>query len=373
MKMNDDPLEIFPDLILELVFQHFNCYEIKTCSQVSANWYETTGKSRKCMNKMTIDLNKYSPKIKLTVDVIHQSSRKYRHVWAVCYDKREKSEEVFQLLRKFQLSIATLTMYSLNLSDDFDDKPLVMPNLKSLSVLDLSPKACELIFSPNHEIEKFQYRPIMLKTFVPNVIKFLKSQSSLNELVLMRDLNFLLFKEMVNASTFPFALKRLSVQRKDHFDFVDSDKTLKNFENFLIAQNNSMKIIEIDYVPSHSLIETIVNNMNVLENVKIRSGLKNEKLLLIKKNSSIISLNLNQFPVETVKQILVATTHLQTLTLPRMELTKALLEFIVMNVKTLKKLFYDDIEASCILYYNELKMSTNNINKDVELIWLLAS
>ena len=151
--MNSDPIENFPQLVLELIFQHFESYEVRTSSLVSTSWYEATGKSIKCMQRITIDLNKYSAKEK-SADVIHQSSRQYRKVHAACFDKREKSEEVFWLLKKFESSIETLTAFSLNLGQDFEANPLEMTTLKELSVMDLSSKGCELIFNENHKIKR---------------------------------------------------------------------------------------------------------------------------------------------------------------------------------------------------------------------------
>ena len=188
---------------------------------------------------------------------------------------------------------------------------------------------------------------------------------------MMRDEKFQFFRENSDILNFPFKLKRLSIQRKSNSFLENSQDIFQKLQLFLKFQESSLERLEIDYLPSQQTIEFIFNEMKSLKHLKIKSNEKMEKFQLTK-NSSLISLSLNQFSLENVKEILSAMSEIQNFMTPSLQLTKSLLEFIVTNVKSMRKLFYFEIEEGCIRYYDELKSNNDCVNKNLELVWMLS-
>lgn len=367
---------MFPDLILELIYQHFVWFDIKNTSEVSSSWNESVGNSKTCMDRIKIDLNKiFGPHTKEppTREAIHRSSRKYRNVWAACHNQTRTSGEVYELMKKFESSIVSLTAISINLESSFVSDPLAMPHLKSLQVTNLSPKACELILSQEQSIEYLLLRPINEPQFMANVLKFLKTQSSLEELVLMRDEQFTFFANLNEPVNFPFKLKRLVIQRHCRRAVQELNKVVANFNSFVTSQKDFIEIVDIDFLPSTKNLEILYNEMPNLKSLKIKSCLTNQVELQLKKNSSINELSVGGLSLDVLKSFITATLNLNTLILKDDKLTKDLLEFIVSNHMSLKKLIFMEIDNGCVLHYKEIIKSRNNVNKDVEIVWLLTS
>lgn len=362
---------MFPDLVLELIYQHFVWNDIKNSSEVSNVYNESIGNSKTCMDKIKIDLNKSFPPS--TREAIQQSSRKYRNVYAACHNQPRTSGEVFALMKKFESTIVHLSAISINIIDNLDGDPLVMPHLKSLTVTDLSSNACDLILSENHSIESITLRPINDPQFVPNILKFLNTQSSLQELVLMRDQQFKFFVEFDGAVNFPFELKRLIVKRQSTRAVQELGKVISNFNSFIIHQKDFIETIDIDFLPSFENLETIFNEMPNLKSLKIKTCLKNNSELHLKKNSTITELSIGGLNLNMLKVFFTSTLKLNTLILKDDKLTKDLLEFIVSNLMSLRKLIFMEIDNGCVLHYKEIMKTRNDVNNQIDIVWLLAS
>lgn len=258
------------------------------------------GASRQCMDKLMIDLNKNDLLIR---KFIGQSWRNYRNIFAACYGHIKISEEVWRLMKKFEASIVSLTIFSLNLEDSCEPAPLFMPQLKSLKLTKASPKACELVLSSCCEIENLFFQPIL-----------------------------------------------------------DCERVNNSLQGFLSNQRNFIETIEITDLPCFDILEMIINNLNRLKSLKIQNSLRDQKQLSLKQNTSIRTLTMKGFSIDDLKNCLLNLPELNSLVLSDLKLTKEFLEFIVSNMTKLRKLFYWTIEDDCIRL-STIPLSANKINK----------
>lgn len=267
------------------------------------------------MEKIMVDLNK-SNTIP-TRQIINQSGRAYRNIYAACSNDQHVSEEVLKLNLKFQMSIVNLTLFSLNLKDDVNVK-LNMPHLKTLKLTDASPRACELIFNSGCKVENLLFQPLR-----------------------------------------------------------DSEVVIEMLERFLVHSMDSIETLELSPLSSTGALEIAINELQKLNGLKLKFVLRTEPenamKLNLKMNTSIRSFSAIGLSLENIKACMLATTALNTLSLPDHKFTKHLLEFLATNMKDLKKIFYWTIEDDCVEHYTFLKATRFDINKHLEICWFLAT
>lgn len=263
------------------------------------------------MGKITINLTRSE---QCNRKLILNSSRNYQNIFAACSGSSQISEEVYHLITKFQSSVVSLTLFSMNLSENFAAKALLLPRLKLLKLTKPSPNACGLVLSPGCNVENFLFQP---------------ATSS-------EDLN-------------------------------------GSLEKFLFQQRDKLEIIEIIDLPSERVLELIINNLTKLMNLRVKKLLRDERKLELKPNPSITTLALNGLSIERLRNCILNTPELNTLMLSDHKLTRELLEFLAVNMGKLRKLFYWTIADNCLEHYQQMKATRNVINTQIEIKWMLAS
>lgn len=379
----------------ELIFQHFGFNDVVELSLVSRSWCSSIGRSKKCMEKVQINVGKD----KTNEDGLRESKRNYTNLKLhsisesiIEYLVELKwvrlnlligsitDKDFLRLLNIFAPTIVEIELYLENViaTENCENLPVLnFPCLETVTFRWTPTRVFEPFFGEsnnklkNVEIElKQSGAHEVVKTFLCRN----KSIKNLSMRLCHEDLLEFFAEDFANKHE--LRLDILSFYWRNTL-FVER-KTIANLEKFFLTQKDCIEKLVFECTFNcKRVLELIVNEMKSLKHltlvdldpVLIQEGVECN----FKPNISIkqIDVCVNWFIAERMfDQLILAAPNLEVLYI--FELTLDAMKFLAENMKSLKHLIYEEIEEDCEEYYNNLILGSDGddtINSLIQISW----
>lgn len=138
---------------VDFFFKYLSFNDIMCLSQVSKQCNEIVGSSDRCMKKIQLSLTKRNDlDFYSHVECLSKSMRRYQNIFINCCGDSEASEIFVRILKRFERSVVDLNVMKAAYRWDmcntrkFDDKMLVLTDLKHLKIASSNDHLTEILF-----------------------------------------------------------------------------------------------------------------------------------------------------------------------------------------------------------------------------------
>ena len=364
-----DPLVMIPEELHDLVIQHFDGNDVLKASEVSKDWFNLTTASKKCVSKLKLMIISYkniSEKMKLQMlddmKMLQDSARRYQHVQLTGdYNDRDTrwqlsmGMECANLLKAHAESITSLMIHDIR-TNRYESEVIPLVNLEHLeySGEDQGP------FKHLHSLiltATCNLKYLDAQAYDQNLRECLKQNTKLEELRLSDEMVKDLFVTDL-ADKIKFKLKNLISKTIENLRYNEH-----NYIKFLASQGESLEFIKLHFTSSN-VISTVFKEMKVLKRVELWDFKGGERY--IEPTENVFQLELHYIPWDKMILLLRALPNLEWLRIDH--LNKHIVEFAANNLFKLKLIIYNkDSDQTSIEYYEELRLSTADVNKDISI------
>lgn len=362
----DDPLHHIHEHLHELVLQHLDQADVIILSEVSKKWFDIIGGSRKCMKQINLGLENWwqteTPgDMGRLIRVIQKTTRKYQNVHLNCNDDELVSKNAINLLSVLAPSLVDLRF----LNSDSVQKPsevLKFPKLERLQFINNSAEIDEILLHGSSQLKELNLKHHYWADFQP-VLHCLKNNKHLEILKLWDTGICKLFMDY-EPSHFQFKLKRFATGADGNI----TKTTEENFLRFLDSQDDCLEAIRfrngLDGVSS--LFINKVFTMTAMRIIHL-DGIGEAEELKLTTNPKIIELRLpwNVDTVEKMTPFLRAVPNAKVLFIRKVN--KDVLEFVAMQMKELKLLYFTKAEG-CMGCFKRFLSTNEGSNKNIRLV-----
>lgn len=375
-----DPLVILPEVLHDLLFQHFRGREpfessIRV-SEVSKTWYEATRRSKKFLRNFVVKI----PCTKLDLLVTKRIFTTFCFILQSCDD----SEMFLKALNDHSRSLINLNVKNIDFIDNKKFSSVDLPNLKYLEL-----DSTYLPNDSNDPIELTQYLQkficfdlvhlylVNFKLDIAQVLvlgRFLQLNEKLKYLYLdgVGDLRELFKSEISTQMKFQLTYLRFSLLE---YCSIDS-RTSKNLCSFLNSQAETLETIDLTHV-TNEMVDVIFSkcrNLKEFRFTKLSKAVISTPNTVVPSKPSYLridSLNLLEIPfsfrLKHFKPYLDSAPNLSILLVTG--LSEEILEYAHKNLKHIGSIVYDNFEldARCGDFsYENIKVRKEQIAIDAQ-------
>lgn len=355
-----DPLLNISEDLYEMIFQHFNCYTIKSVSVLSRNWYIATAMSKVCMRKIRLQVDFKGPYLRQDLNVYYNSIRKYINIHIFCPNFFNLTEDCIHIIRCHANSLIHLEVWGMNDHISYRFPPLELPKLETLHLVDMENNVgCALLL---RACSKLKVLNLLTSKYHPALIECLTDNADLKELHFSRDVAYNLL--VTTATTFDFQLDKFVMKANAKEGYSD-----ERFLKFLRKQR-SLKSLSFFGVSIEFALK-ILNELPLLEELEYRSSpirdFTPETKCYPNNRIRILTLDSCFDSYIVLKNILDACHNLEQLTIHTVPVE--LLNYIVITNMKLKKIYYKiDVDDVTQHAYLALKLTNYDLNRDIIFI-----
>lgn len=335
-----DPLQIFPELINDLILQHLNHNEILQVSLVSPYWNEVISNSKVIMSKISFNI------VDEFLDLYNENHeeiilmKRYRNI-KINLSQLLTPNEYITLLESFMDFVVNLNLNQLEVCNDAIESNLNFPKLQKLRI-DPCPRVAVIPLFIHHKnlqclsIDDDFYECGDQKEKRKLLIEFLKLNLQLEQLHINSIFSFL-FQSSEHLD-FEMKLRKLSIM------FPNEDEDI-NFIYFLSFQKN-LKWIVLNDCFNHVVFDKILKDVKTLERLSIEyfdidSDKVDSKLIdNLHRNNTIKQLDIEACGVNLkfLKPFLTVCKNIEKLYV--FHLSQEIFMFLTREMKGLRKLEY---------------------------------
>lgn len=313
--------------------------------------------SKKCNEKFVLKINEGT-----NIEEVLKSGRKFTNLKLSKIKTRRKFVEI---LNKIGLKIKNLEVFDCELKEDENSEEMKI-NLPSLNELTISKTNLKIFTCSYKNLKILNLHQVTSPTLITSVLKLNPSITELN-LYLNDSCN--IFQQEVFNNIFSLNLEYLTISYPSNFEI--DDRSLKNIENFLRFQGDTLKAISLINAASLSSVFLVWNSLKVVERFNFfsvdplmnlefkRPELKMKESL---KTLEIHVLGPMEVSIEEIKPILNASMNLKSLGV--WKLNKDLIEYSALYLPNLKNLNCAIIDDEN--FYEQLK-TKNGLNSAIKI------
>lgn len=377
-----DPWECLDDDVLNYIAQHLTVRDILNATLVSPAWNESIGKSSSFVKKIWLKF--YEPID--DVQALMKSDRKYQNFKL----QRELRETLVPVFNKFQwkramlrdeklpkmpvLQLLAATVEELDIwnfgivSAANDVTPIDFLMLKKLEFDLALPDTLQLFLGQNprlHEVDFHAESMYFLEYISPKIRihEFLKKNPQIRKLHCGSSINDIFEMDIsrnvnLNLQSFTFGM-----------NFEDEEK--ENFVKFFVKQTN-LEQLHAKSIRDWTMFSHLYNNASNCRFIEIgcvfmTEGEVTESLIV---NPKVVSFKIHapydaEYFEPGMTILLRAMPNLRILSMPA--INKEYLLIIVTHLMSLRVLRFKSMKGNIFDYYNELKVSGLEINRNIKL------
>lgn len=354
-----------PAELSEIIFDYLTADELLNSMLVSSLWHDFILGSR-CFGKVSLSIHKESD-----VGLVVKSSRRYINLRLLKLSHGKFYNCISTLGPSAKKVIivgccATVSVDAFNLPI----KHVTLPYMEELTLSDISSEVWKTLMTFHRKLKVLNVHRLNLKGGDEDVIEFLRLNGNLGEINFYLNETCNVFQQDIS-NMFRFNLTSTTINFPSNIE-IDS-RTLANIENFLVSQGKTLKTVGLVNAASMSSLYRVWNQLRSLEHLQFFSADPFFDLESIRPqiemNRNLKSLELHdlgplQLDLNDFKQLLKATINLRSLGVWR--LSKDLIEYSAMSLRSLDTINCAIIEDGCESFYDQLK-SKNGINKAIKL------
>lgn len=365
-EFNVDPLEFgVHEHLHELIFQHFDPADVLILSEVNKVWFDTIGRSRKCMQQINLGLDNWwqtetSEDMARIMKVVSKTTRRYQNVHLNSNDDALVSRKACQLLKTLAPSIVDLRF--LNADYVSVREGFKFPRLERLQFINNVSDIDKLLLQASTQLKELNLK----HHYFPDpqlVMDCLRANKHLKILKLWDSGISKLFA-LYEPNCFEFRLRRFATGA----DGAVSNEAESNFLHFLDKQSNCLEAIRfrsgLDGVGG-----TIINKVFEMSAMRIihLDGVGDLKHLNLNVNPAIVELRMS-WTIDTLEKLIPfirAAPKVETLFLRKVN--KDILEYVAVHLKELKTLYFTRSDG-CIGCFKKFLSTNEDTNKDIRLV-----
>lgn len=363
----EDPFHLIHQHLHELILQHFDPADVIILSEVNKNWFSSIGGSRKCMKQINLGLDNWwqteTPgDMGRLMRIIQKTTRRYQNVHFNCNDDELVSKNSVNLLTVLAPSLVDLKF----LNSDNVLKPKLevkFPRMERLLFINNVADVDEILLQGCTHLKELNLKHHYWADSKP-VTECLMKNKRLEILKLWDTGICKLFAEY-KPSCFSFKLKRFASGADGKID----RETEENFLRFLETQDESLEALRfrsgLDGVNA-----SFINKVFTMSAMKIihLDGMGELSEIKLITNPNIIELRL-PWSLDTLSKLtpfLRAVPNAKVLFIRKVN--RDVLEYVAMNMKKLKILYYTKAEG-CMGCFNKFLTTHEDSNKDIRLVY----
>lgn len=390
--MSDNIIEeLLPAEIKQIIFSHLKAADLLNLCSVCKSFNDFIGQSQDMMKIFWIKF--YTFKMK-DMESLAASSRSYEKLKVNRVNKSEhfefltdlakpwkkiliyncefkKTEILYEFIESFSESIRELEISDIEiLNDDFQICPLKFPNLKRVMFRNVPASVIE-IFQLNKNLKNAAFdiaQSVEGKISTnPMVHTFLNNCEKLKHLQLGPHYIKNLFDQENVSMRYQFELEKLMLK----FPIIrdESSDIETNVCKFLEDQQKVQWILFMELQNEAILCEAWnkVSSVCHLSFVGLEGLFDDDMDLAMEPNFNIIHIELlsRKLLISQLRKIFAAAPNMKTLHVHT--LTKYIMEFTARNHHNLQQLTYETFDEEAFEIYNQLKISSDLVNGNIEL------
>lgn len=367
-----DPLVNIEEESYGLIFQHFLGQDVKNAFLCSKKWNQIVSGSKICMSKIKIDFS-YTRK-NIVVDdqlrdlhhyYLNKGPRKYRNL-EINMKKGISTglpKECFKMLELMIPFLNDIVLINVVISDINVSNKLFLPNLLYLRIEFCSQKINDVFLKSSKSLKSLELSSDDIPIEIA-ILYCLKTNPNLKILHCRVKVFHMIFKTDV-ADLFKFQLKKLYYESEQFYDQCNT-VVHENVLKFLKNNCLNLEVIELQ-VADTNIVNCIINEMESVREVVIRMLISNSTFNFIE-NRTVELLEVNYIKsAEELKPFIDCLPNLKTLNVA--ELDTDMIFYTATNLEHLTALTYEMIALNTIQYYENLKVTVPNINKNIDIDW----
>lgn len=349
-----DPMLVIPNELHELIFQHLSGNDVLNASEVSRLWNQETLDSKACGKTFKININDIFklPEID-ELRLLKNSLRKYKHIHIRWDYLGSDGSKCWDLLKAHSQDIETLSIVNLMLVY-YSNATLELPKLTKLTIAHHT----DWLNNPTYFLLKANNNLTCLTLdadFDMRFCDFFEQNQTLKELQLSGNLiHSLLLMNSLN--DVKFKLRKFKISRSI-INFM-----YNNFDTFLKSQAESLEEIEV-YGVATRVFNLLFNDFKLIRDLNVRRVF-NFYYINVNPNETIRTFS-SDLPLEGLAPIIIAASNLEVLTVHILKVE--MMEFVARNARSLRKLYYKGKIGAIFSCYNNLKASTIDLNRNIEI------
>ena len=367
-----DPLVIIVEELHDLVFQHFLGQDVKNAFLCSKNWNVIVSESKVCMSKIKIDFS-YTREDNVVNDQIRKLYNFYVRAGPRPYQNldinvkkgitAEIPKECFQILELMIPFLTDIVLMNVIASDIDVGNKFLFPNLQYLRIEFCSQRIYDVFLKSSKNLISLELSSEDIPIEIA-LLFCLKTNTNLKFLHCRVNVFHMIFKTDV-ADLFKFQLEKFFYETEQDYHQTGA-VTHENFLKFLKNNCLNLEVIELQTADTN-IVNCIINEMKYVREVVIRMLTKNSDINF-NKNRSVELLEVNYIKtVDELKPFIDCLPNLKTLNVA--ELDSDMVFYAATYLVHLTALTYEMIDLNTMEYYENLKVTVPNINKNIDIDW----
>lgn len=367
-----DPLIIIVEELHDLIFQHFLGQDVKNAFLCSKVWNQIISESKLCMSKIKIDFC-YSRENLVVDDQLRDlyhyyqinGPRQYQNLdinmkKGISAGLPKECFKIFELMIPFLNDIVLINVI---ISDIDVSNKLFFPNLQYLRIEFCSQKINDVFLKSSKNLISLELSSDDIPIEIA-ILYCLKTNPNLKFLHCRVNVFHMIFKTDV-ADLFKFQLEKLYYESEQEY-YQCGPVVHENVLKFLKNNCLNLEVIELQ-IADTNIVNCIINEMEHVREVVIRMLIKSSTFNFTE-NTTVELLEVNYIKsVEELKPFIDCLPNLKTLNVA--ELDSDMIFYAATNLEHLTALTYEMIGLNTIEYYENLKVTVPNINKNIDIDW----